>query len=706
MNQELLRQLRDIVGEKSVLTQPGDLYLYSFDSALDRSIPGAVVLPGTPDQVAQVVRVLSKARQTFVARGAATSLCGGPVPLHGAVVIGLARLNRVVRFDKEKKEIIVEPGVVNQKLQQLVAKEGLFYPPDPGSQKACTIGGNVATNAGGPHCLKYGVTSQFVTGLDVVFPDGAQAQYRIDDPGYDVVGFLVGSEGTLALVTRIRLKLLSQPTCVRTMLVSFASIEEAIQSVTDIIASGLLPATLEAMDKTTVAAVEAFVHAGYPLDAEAVLLIEVDGNRASELDEQVKRIEEICAQNKSMAFRFATTEQERQKLWEGRRGSYAAMARLAPNVLVEDGAVPRTKLPEALKRIKEIAEESKLKVALLFHAGDGNLHPQIIFDERNREQTQIVKAAGYKMLKACVDLGGTISGEHGVGIDKREAMKWLFNRETLTLFRRLKNIFDPENYCNPDKLLPLVSKAAAKDEPLPEFPSTSVENVVSPKTEAELVSSVRALSGTKTMFGIRGRGTKYNVRENVLIETSRFDQIVELDKGNLTLIVQGGADLAAVKAQVESQDRYLWLSGTGSIGGVIATKQSAVPAIRDLILGMKILLPTGELVQVGARTMKNVAGYDVAKLLIGSWGTLGIIVDVTFRLFAFPPRESRMEPTVRPFVFRDVHHKIKKAFDPQGLLGNRMVALSEKDIGQKPKGDEKKPEEEDKFKGMVDKFWM
>ncbi|OVE77345.1 hypothetical protein BVX98_03020, partial [bacterium F11] len=421
-----------------------------FDSALDKALPNAVVIPGSLGQLAHVIQVLAKFKHPFVARGAATSLCGGPVPLNGSIVVALSRLRKIGKLNETKKQIQVEPGVVNVKLQEAIADKGLVYAPDPGSQKACTIGGNVATNAGGPHCLKYGVTSHSVVGLEFILPSGHQINVRVEDPGYDLVGFFVGSEGTLGIASRITLQLKPKPPHVRTIVVSFSSIEEAIQTVTDITAAGILPATLEAMDKTIIEAIEAFVHAGYPVEAEAVLLIEVDGKSVGELDDQVTRIKGLCENNNSLGFQFAQSEGERAKLWEGRRGSYAAMARLAPNVLVEDGAVPRTKLPEAIRKIKEIADESSLRVALLLHAGDGNLHPQIIFDERDPQQTHLVKEAGYRMLKACVDLGGTISGEHGIGIDKREAMKWLFGRETLMLFRRLKNAFDPTNLCNPD----------------------------------------------------------------------------------------------------------------------------------------------------------------------------------------------------------------------------------------------------------------
>ncbi len=685
---ELKSQLVLIVGDKNVLSQPADMYLYSFDSALDRALPAAVVLPQTPEQVSQLVRVLSKNKRAFVARGAATSLCGGPIPLENAVVIALARLNRISKFDAAKQEAVVEPGVVNLKLQELANASGLFYAPDPGSQKACTLGGNVATNAGGPHCLKYGVTSHFVMGLEWVFPDGQQLQLRVEDPGYDIVGFLVGSEGTLGVATRIRLRLLPKPKAVRTMLVSFSSIEDAIQSVTDIIADGVLPATLEAMDKTTITAVEAFSNAGYPLNAEAVLLIEVDGDSAAALDEQVVRIQKKCEQNRSMEFRFAKDEAERKRLWDGRRGAYPAMARLAPNVLVEDGAVPRTLLPEALKRIKAIALEYGLRVALLFHAGDGNLHPQIVFDERDKEQTRRVKEAGMKMLKVCVDLGGTISGEHGIGIDKREAMKWLFTRETLSLFRRLKNAFDPENLCNPDKLIPLVGKSAAprtRSSKKKRAWSPSVDGIVSPASEEQLVALVKYYASQKTRFGVTGLRTKFSPQEAVLISTACLSKVLDFDRGNFTLTVQSGVPVDVVRAAVEKEKCYLWVAGPGSIGGVIAAKSSVVPPLRDLILAMRVLLPTGEIVSLGAKTMKNVAGYDVAKLLLGSWGTLGIILDVTFRLFPYPAAELRSAPLCKPFVFRDLHKKIKKAFDPLDLMSTRTSTMTESDIQVHPR---------------------
>lgn len=704
MNLKLIEELKTIVGSSHVLSQPADLLVYSFDSALDRATPSLVVLPGTQSELQKVVKTLAAQRQPFVARGAGTSLCGGPIPLGHSVVIGLARLNRIGLLDKTKKEINVEPGVVNLHLQNEVQKDNLFFPPDPGSQKACTLGGNVAMNAGGPHCLKYGVTSNNIAALDMILPDGQLLHVTTDDPGYDFVGFFVGSEGTIGIASNIRLKLLPIPAMVRTMIISFDSMEDAIQSVTDIIAAGILPSTLEAMDRTIVNAVEAFVHAGYPIEAEAVLLIEVDGNDAAALDSQVEGIQRVCEKNNSFDFRFAKDELERKKLWEGRRGSYAAMARLAPNVLVEDGAVPRTMLPEALKQIKAIAEEAGVEVAMLFHAGDGNLHPQIIFDERDEKKTKIVKEAGHKMLKACVDLGGTISGEHGIGLDKREAMKWLFSRETLSLFRRLKIVFDPLNLCNPDKLIPLVGKTDSAVVPSPDgpFDPNSGWGRAKPSSEEEMVDLARRWKQTKKYFGIQGSRTKFAVDEQNVLDTTALDKILDFDLGNLTITVQAGVKMSVLRAAVEKEKQYLWVAGEGTVGGVIATRASVFPALRDQILGMRIMLASGEVVKLGAKTMKNVAGYDAAKLLIGSWGTLGMILDVTFRLFPYPaPQLKSVEP--KPFVMKDIHKRIKKAFDPDGLLAVRFTSSTAKDLESRPAEIPTAPEID--WKKYEDKFW-
>jgi len=679
MDPQIISDLIKVVGPSWVLTAEADLLLYSYDSGLDRGMAGAVVLPKTADQVARIVGILSRQNISYVARGAGTSLCGGPVPLQNSVVISLTRMRKIGKVDEKSRDVFAEPGVVNLKLQQALLPWGLHFPPDPGSQKACTIGGNIATNAGGPHCLKYGVTSNWVLALDVVMPGGTPTRVTVNDPGYDLVDLFVGSEGTLGIVTSSKLKLLPIPKFVRTSLVSFPSIEDAIQAVTDIVAAKIIPATLEAMDNTIVRSVESFIHAGYPVDAEAVLLIEVDGNDLSGLEADMEKIKSICEKNKSSEFRFAGSEGEREKLWEGRRGAYPSMARLSPNVLVEDGTVPRTRLPEALKRVKEIAQEYGLKVGLLFHAGDGNLHPQIICDERDVEKTRLVREAGHKMLKVCVELGGTISGEHGIGIDKKDAMKWQFNRETLSLFRRLKNVFDPGNLCNPDKKIPLVGKTQNAGKVQPITGELNPLGFETPEDETRLIELVTHAAKYRRQIGIQGSKSKFRVKENFTIITTRLDKIVDFDRGNLTVTVQGGALVDNVRKSVEAEGLFLGVAGGGTIGGTIATKSSVAPPLRDLILGMKVLLPTGEIVNFGGKTMKNVAGYDGAKLLIGSWGTLGIILEVTFRLQPFPCRELNSERQ-KPFVFKEIHRQIKKAFDPGEILSQRMTILTDDDI--------------------------
>lgn len=620
----ILRQFQQIVSEKNVLTKEVELLLYSYDAALDRAIPSCVVLPETAEQVSSIVKICHQNKIPFVARGAGTNLCGGTIPLHHACVIALSKMNRILKIDPAKRIAQVQPGVPNLFLKRALEPYALFYAPDPASQKSCTIGGNIGTNAGGPHCLKYGVTSHHVLALEVVLPDGQIIETDLTNSGPDWTGFFVGSEGTLGIVTSATLNLIPIPKFIETMLASFPSLESAIQTVTDIVASGILPATLEAMDALTVAAVEEFIHAGYPLNAEAVLLIEVDGD--APLTKEVEKIQQLCRKNNSLEFRLAKNEKEREKLWEGRRGSYPSLARRAPNVLVEDGAVPRNKLPQALKRIRKIASEYALSVSLVFHAGDGNLHPQILFDERNEAETRKVKQAGTEMLKACVELGGTISGEHGIGIDKREAMRWLFSAETLALFRRIKQALDPENLCNPDKLIPAVDQQES-----------------------------RPAGGS------------------ILSEKRERPRILEHDIENFTVTVEAGILLEELQRELAKKNQKALLPGGGTLGKLLETNPHAIPPIRDQILGMTAILPDGCRVSFGAKVMKNVAGYDVAKLFLGSDGDFGAIESVILKTypinyspspFLYPWLFSQSGKTETPAKLKELQQKIKRALVP------------------------------------------
>jgi glycolate oxidase len=452
----LTTMLQRIVGRENVLSTPVDLQTYEYDASLDRAMPRAVVFVASTEQVSAVVRLLHHARVPFVPRGCGTNLSGGAIAPEGGVVIELGRMNRVLDIDIPNQRMVVQPGIFNLDISTVLAPYGYYYAPDPASQKACSLGGNVAENAGGPHCFKYGVTSNHVLGLEVVLPDGQIVWLGgkdVDEPGFDLTGVFVGSEGTLGIVTGAVLRILHKPEAVQTLLGVYDSLEDAGNTVSAIVAAGLVPATLEMMDNLTICAVEEGMACGFPRDAAAVLLIELDGLKDG-MDEMAARIATLCRDNGARDIRVATDEAERAALWKGRKGAFGAVSRLSPNYLVSDGTVPRTRLPEALRRVAEIAQRHGLRVASVFHAGDGNLHPLLLFDSRNEEDKRRVKAAGMEILRVCVELGGTVSGEHGIGLEKLDAMRFVFGEDDLRAHRYVKQAFDPEGLCNPQKAIP------------------------------------------------------------------------------------------------------------------------------------------------------------------------------------------------------------------------------------------------------------
>jgi len=453
---QTLKKLQEIVGEPNVLWKDVDLAVFEYDAGLDKEVPGFVVFTRTAEEVAQVVRFLHGEGISFVARGSGTNLSGGTIPLNRGVVIELSRMNRILEIDLPNERAMIEPGVYNLTLQNALAPLGYYYAPDPASQKVSTLGGNFGENAGGPHCLKYGVTSNHILGAEVVWPNGEKAwlgSKAVDPPGPDLLGLLVGSEGTLGIATKILVRIMRSPERVLTMLAIFKNLEDAGQTVSDIISEGIIPATLEIMDNMMIRAVEESMHAGYPLDAEAVLIIELDG-LSDGMEEQAQRILEICGKNGVVSTRRAKDGAERADLWAGRRGAFGAVARLAPSYLVCDGTVPRTKLPAALSAVKKVGQKYNLAVGNVFHAGDGNLHPLILFDDRNAEEMERVHKAGLEILKICADLGGTISGEHGIGTEKLKGMPLVFRDSDLEMMQSLKTAIDPKGVCNPGKVIP------------------------------------------------------------------------------------------------------------------------------------------------------------------------------------------------------------------------------------------------------------
>ena len=455
-SETLVRELKAIVGSRHVIHRPDDLVIFERDGSISGALPDAVVLPAGRDEVVAVVRLARRLGVPLVARGAGTGLSGGAVTLKGGIALQLSRMRSIVEIDPVLRTATVEPGVVNSDLQAAAARHGLFYAPDPSSQKACTIGGNAAENSGGPHCLYYGVTTNHILEMEVVLPDGSVQLVggeAPDRPGLDLLGLLVGSEGTLAVITKIKAKLLPIPQSVVTLMAAFPTVETASHAVSDIIGHQIIPSALEMMDQACVGAVEAAYKAGYPTDAGAVLLVEVDGIEEStaELTAAVRKRLEL---NEATGIRVAADAAERELLWAGRKGAIGALGRIKPNYYLHDGVVPRSRLPEMLRRVGEIGEEYDFPVANMFHAGDGNLHPCILFDMREKEVIPRVEKAGEEMLRAVVEMGGTLSGEHGIGIEKNAFMPWIYGPDDLAAMLKVKATLDPGGLFNPGKIFP------------------------------------------------------------------------------------------------------------------------------------------------------------------------------------------------------------------------------------------------------------
>jgi len=456
MDAAFIERLRKIVGRRHVLSELEDLRSYEYDASIDRSLPGAIVFPGSASDVAAVVHACNDRGYPFVARGAGTGLSGGAVAESGALVVATSRLRRILEVDPDNRLAVVEPGVPNAEIGAAARAHALQYIPDPSSMAVCTIGGNIAENSGGLHCLAYGVTANHVLGVEVVTADGDTVWLggrTVDAPGYDLLGLFIGSEGTLGIVTKAVVRLTPLFEASRTMLGVYDSIEQASRAVSDIIAAGIIPGALEMMDRLTTIAVEESVRAGFPTDAAAILIIEVDGLREG-VEETAAAVRAVCERNGAREVRTAQTEEERDRIWRGRKGAFGAMGRYSPTYYVQDGVIPRTKLPEMLREIADIARRHDLRIANVFHAGDGNIHPLIVFDAKKPDEVERAVVAGDEILAACVRHGGSISGEHGIGTEKRDCMTLQFTAADLALMARVKTVFNARNLCNPLKMFP------------------------------------------------------------------------------------------------------------------------------------------------------------------------------------------------------------------------------------------------------------
>jgi glycolate oxidase subunit GlcD len=647
ISENFKREMESIAGKGNVSASRTISELYSYDASLAKGKPGMVVFPANGNEVARVVRAARREGISFVPRGFGTNLSGGTIVADQGLIICLSRLNRILGIYPESRYAVVQPGVTNLELQDATATLGYFYAPDPASQKVSTIGGNLGENSGGPRCLKYGVTSNHILGMEMILPDGEIIRTggaALDPPGLDLRGAMVGSEGTLGIVTEVTVRILPQTEKVITMLAIYDTIADAAKSVSGIMSAGILPNTLEMMDATIIKAVEDSYACGYPRDAAAVLIIEVEGPIAG-LKEQAQRIQEICMQTNCRNIQEAKDDAERNRLWQGRRGAFGAVARLAPNYLVNDATVPRTKLPQALAKVAEITKKYGCEHGNVFHAGDGNLHPLLLFDSRDKDQLHRVEKAGWEIMQACVDLGGTISGEHGIGVEKKEAMRMVFSEDDFNLQRGLKRAFDPDNVLNPGKILP---------DPLEGDEAQATRSVAGNGASAvEIMEKIKNAISQKQGVIPGGNGT-YSQYGNlsdpnaVCLDSSSLAIVIEYDPPNQVITVGAGLSFKALQEHLQAHNQWLpvrppFFKDNSTIGRMVALaacgpERLLYGAPRDLLLGLRFINSSGLLISAGGRVVKNVAGYDITRLMTGSAGTLGFITEATWRLSTMPER--------------------------------------------------------------------
>jgi len=555
-------------------------------------------------------------------------------------------MNHILNINETDRLAVVEPGVINLALDTIVKKLGFYFPPDPASQRASAIGGNIAENAGGPHCFKYGVTTNYVKGLELVLADGGIVRTggsACDYPEYDFTGLICGSEGTLAIVTSAILRLIRNPTGFKTLIVTFDSVEEAGQAVSAIIAQGLVPATLEMMDRNIIAIIEDFAHAGLPTDVEALLLAEVDGYQES-LDAQVEEIEHVLKGSSVRHLRICQTPEERERIWFARKSAFGAIARISPAYFQVDGTVPRSRLAETLSDINAICADLDLRVGYVFHAGDGNLHPIIPFDPADQEMEQRVHQAGDEIMSICVSKDGAITGEHGVGIEKRKYMPLMYTVDELTAMHEIKEIFDPHGILNPGKVFPAdfhpgVLKIDGKF-------TTPLPSIFTPQDEEEAADGLRAAQslGQPVFLGKPAANIKLP-EDAIVLSTSAFKRVKKLSPEDLYVVAEAGMSLAELQANVATQGLWIPIASPwgaeATLGGVVSAAinspfQMRYGSIRDQVLGMNVILPDGRRLRLGRPVIKNVAGYDLTKLFVGAHGTLGLITNVMLKLTALP----------------------------------------------------------------------
>lgn len=752
----LINKLEAIVGAGNVLSDPEELLVYECDGLPQhKHPPRAVVFPETTEHVSEVLQLLSHEGVSFAPRGAGTGLSGGALPIERGVVIELARMRKILSIDIENRLAVVQTGLVNAQLSRALAPHDLYYVPDPSSQPACTIGGNIAENAGGIHCLKYGTTTDHVLGARVVLSNGEIIDLGGrggDQPGYDLLGVFVGSEGTFGIATEATVRLSAIPPAVRTLLADFTDVNAASRAVSAIIAAGLIPAALEMLDGAIIRAVEASVFAaGLPQDAEAALLIELDGVEAG-LDDEAERVEAICLAHGARHVSLAENANQRKKLWAARKGAFGAVGRLSPDVMIQDAVVPRSRLPEVLAETYRISAQYNLLLANVFHAGDGNLHPLICFDVRRGDDLERVRQAGREIMEACVRAGGSITGEHGVGLDKSSYLPLIFSADDMAAMLQVRAAFDPTGLCNPGKIIPtprgcgearavatgvtsraettedspsvatgaVMTTPAATKEAGPETtlanaprmnrgsdlrarlsplartnqfeararvatklqedritnqaagivgaqniervipspwastngknPATEQTLLASPAAEEEAAELMRFASREGLTVMPVGADTWSKVgnvmrRADLIISTRRMTRFIEHEPADLVASAEAGASFAGCQKEFAKAGQWLPFDppddGRATLGGIVATglgglQSFALGRPRTFVIGMRVVLADGRVIKAGGNVVKNVAGYDLCKLFTGSYGTLGLITQLIFKLRPLP----------------------------------------------------------------------
>jgi len=646
-----------LLGEENVLTDEVSLLLNSFDGSPVKTLPDAVLNITDAELLPALLKILYYYHVPFVPRAAATNHDGGAVALKGGCILNLSALNKIILIDTKNEFAEVECGVINQHLQDALAPLGYFYAPDPASAAYSTVGGNCALNAGGGKTLKYGASGANILAADFVTPLGDFLHLERNAAGPGMAALLTRGEGTLGIITKLRVKIKRSPADLKTVLAYFKTLQDTMETVRDIIAAGILPCALEAMDKTTME----LTQTPCPEGTEAFLLIEIDGKK-QELEPQLKTILDICSKNKAAEISSASDDVARQKLWARRKAAAASFVKAAPNLLSLDAALPRAQLPAAIDAIRGVFAKYKIRGGMVFHAGDGNVHPNIAFDETNLYESAQIKKAVKEIHEITLNAGGSLSGEHGIGVEKRAAMALMYSPQTLQLFKRVKNALDPAALANPDKIIPL----SPSEQPRQNAPGYL----------ADIVDKMKQAAGAK--LTIAGQNTKLKTKNKNVLDISALDKITDIDKVNYTVTAQAAVSLKDLAKELQKHNMYLPVPvAKGTLGGVFAAK--TFEDLEDFVTGLDFLLPDGTFISLGGKYVKNAAGYDLIRFLSGSSGAYGLITALTIRTFAAPPAAQKPKSfeLFKPGIYETA---LKKVFDPANIFNSFIfeAALNEK----------------------------